>query len=100
MAEWSSRAKPGELPPAAVAFEALTTGQVVQRVIKPLTNSTQGSYVQLLLAQDARDEAGRPLVANATVFVSHAWLNPFIDLTETLLFKLDGKALGCRLPLE
>jgi hypothetical protein len=81
---------------------------VVQRVIKPATAHTGESYADLLLAQarhctatarraeltghglraqGRRDPAGRPFVARATVFVSHAWSYTFDDLVAALMAK-------------
>ena len=36
------------------------------------------------------DGAGRPLVAAATVFVSHAWRYRFVDLVAALMARFDG----------
>jgi hypothetical protein len=53
---------------AALPFDELTTAQVVQRVIKPATAHTGGSYAELLL-QQARDAAGGPCRAVLCMFV-------------------------------
>jgi hypothetical protein len=82
---------PGPQPMPAL-FEALTTAQVVERVIKPLTASAQCSYVAWLGA--ACDSRGYPLVAPATVFISHAWLNPFSALAAAIFGKLGGDELA------
>jgi hypothetical protein len=84
----ASHPHPGPQP-APLPFEALTTAQVVERVIKPLTEASQSSYVQWL--GDARDAHGHKLVDTATVFVSHAWLNPFRDLAAAIQGKLGGE---------
>ncbi len=91
--EWRQAAVdiPSLTGPSPALFEVLTTAQVVQRVIKPLTVSTQGSYVDMLQGTDARDDDGRPLVAVATVFVSHAWKSNFMDLVAAITSKLGGK---------
>jgi hypothetical protein len=94
LADWRAAARPGSVAPqpAPALFESLTTTQVVQRIIKPLTASTGGSYADLLLAAGARDAAsGAPLAADATVFVSHAWGNNFCSLAAAVLAALDGK---------
>ena len=65
-------------------FEALTTAQVVQRVIKPVTVHTGGSYAELLLQKSADSN----LVAPANVFISHAWQYPFADLIAVVLSHL------------
>jgi hypothetical protein len=90
----------------ALPFEALTTAQVVEGVVKPATaHAGKGgaacTYAQLLLqaqeqeaqeqepqdwpASDGTDAVPRaPLVAAATHFVSHAWAFPFADLVAAL----------------
>jgi hypothetical protein len=69
--------------PKALPFAALSTAQVVSRVIKPATAHTHGSYAELLRGK--ADASGRPYVASATVFVSHAWDNAFDDLQDALM---------------
>jgi hypothetical protein len=69
--------------PTALPFAALSTAQVVSRVIKPATEHMQGSYAELLRGK--ADASGRPHVGLATVFVSHAWDNAFADLQDALM---------------
>lgn len=59
-------------------------------VIKPATEARQCAYVELL--RSSKDAKGRPLVAEATVFVSHAWANPFAELVDAVLQSLGGDA--------
>jgi tetratricopeptide (TPR) repeat protein len=66
-------------------FEALTTTQVVLNVIKPATLVPDGEPVTYAeLHGGATDDRGRPLVAPATRFVSHAWAYQFADLLSAL----------------
>jgi hypothetical protein len=92
-AEVDAAAAAGEAAPTALPFEALTTAQVVQRVIKPATLHTQGSYAKLLL-QRAAPGAAAPPVARATVFLSHAWAYPFRDLTAAVFARFEGAEDG------
>jgi hypothetical protein len=91
--EWHQAAinTPSLTGPSLALFESLTTAQVVQRVIKPLTVSSQGSYVDMLQGADVRGDDGRPLVALANVFISHAWKSNFMDLVAAITSKLGGK---------
>jgi hypothetical protein len=60
------------------AFAALTSGmtcaQVVEGCVRPLTGASRASLARALQCRGADDEAGRPLVAPATVplIASHA----------------------------
>ena len=89
-----------------LCFEELTTELVVELVIKPETaaagpGGADCTYAELLLSQvrgvgraasraltdstqGATDDSGRPRVATATRFVSHAWLYPFLELLDAL----------------
>jgi hypothetical protein len=86
-------------PPAPLLFEALTTAQVVARVVKPATAATGGSYAELLraratLRRDAdaagKEAEGEPDVAPATWFVSHAWQYNFSEFVHTVLRRFHG----------
>jgi tetratricopeptide (TPR) repeat protein len=59
------------------AFSGLTTGDVSERFVKPMTASGGVSYCDLLRAQ-GRD------VAAAQVFISHAWGYKFLDVVDAL----------------
>ena len=50
-----------------------TTAQACENVLMPLTTSFSGSLAACLRHLEPRDVAGRPYVAPATVFCSHAW---------------------------
>ena len=69
---------------ASLPFAELTTAQVVEAVVKPLTEAAGCTYAELLLQRDARGPDGIPSVAPATVFVSHAWGYRFAELLATL----------------
>ena len=67
---------------------AYTTGEVNFKVVKPATLSRTCAYADLELLGD-RKRHGKPAVAPATVFISHAWANPFADLVDALEATLD-----------
>jgi hypothetical protein len=64
------------------AFEGMTSDDVCQKIIKPMTKRLQCSYVDLLRAiQHLAYQEGM----KADVFVSHAWKCLFLDVVDTLL---------------
>ena len=67
----------------SLPLSELTTTQVCDRIIKPATAERRCAYSTLLAGRS--DAAGRPLVAKATVFVSHAWSYRFLDLVDTIV---------------
>ena len=56
---------------------ALTTRDVCERIIKPLTVNQQCAYFELYNRR--RDNNGKPLIGVANVYVSHAWSCKFIE---------------------
>lgn len=60
-----------------VVKESLTTSGTNRAVIKPESLGTNKLYINLYKGQTG--ENGVPLVAPATVFVSHAWRYSFTD---------------------
>jgi hypothetical protein len=69
---------------AGVPFAALTTADVVTHVVKPATAAHGECTYAELLVQRGDSSAGRPHVAAANVFVSHAWAYSFRDLCAAL----------------
>lgn len=63
----------------------LTTTEVCERYVKPVTAVTQSSYVELL--RHCKHEA----VAEAQVFISHAWKYTFLDVADALLEHFQGE---------
>jgi len=63
----------------------LTTTEVCERYIKPITETTQSSYCELMSV------LGHEGVGEATVFISHAWKYKFLDVIDSILqhFGLD-----------
>jgi hypothetical protein len=61
------------------AFEGLTTSEVVNRFIVPMTQATQ-----LSLCAQMKYYSGDARVQRATWFVSHAWICKFLDLVRAL----------------
>ena len=70
------------------------TADVVQHLICPLTASDRCSYAELLLLRAApgttRGHPGAD-VGEATVFVSHAWGCPFLDLVDAVCMHVEGQ---------
>jgi tetratricopeptide (TPR) repeat protein len=60
------------------ALEGLTTTEVCDQFIKPMTKSSQSSYCDFLR------EIGHEAVGEATVFISHAWKYNFLDVVDSL----------------
>jgi tetratricopeptide (TPR) repeat protein len=60
------------------ALEGLSTTEVCERFIKPVTESSQSSYCDFL--RELKHEA----VCEATVFISHAWKYNFLDVVDSL----------------
>jgi hypothetical protein len=60
------------------ALEGLTTTEVCDQFIKPMTESSQSSYCDFL--REIEHEA----VGEATVFISHAWKYNFLDVVDSL----------------
>lgn len=58
-----------------VSNPSWTTRDICDNIVVPETQGRRCAYIDLL--KGAVDAAGRPLVAPATVFVSHAWKYPF-----------------------
>lgn len=59
-------------------LEDLTTTEVCQQYIKPLTNHTQSSFCESLKL------GSHAAVGRATVFISHAWKYKFLDVVAAL----------------
>jgi tetratricopeptide (TPR) repeat protein len=75
----ASTLQPLPLRPAHLsALEGLTTTEVCERFIKPVTESSQSSYCDFL--REVKHEA----VNEATVFISHAWKYKFLDVADSL----------------
>lgn len=62
----------------AGALGGLSTTDVNERFLKPLTLQSQASYCELRLSQ------GSALVQEAQVFISHAWKFTFLEVVEAL----------------
>lgn len=105
--------------PPARAGPPVSTAQVCQAIVKPATAAAQCSYAELLRAEAAAARAGadaaadaevaaalgadRPLprrrrprqpVGRATLFVSHACENPFVDLVEAVEAHAEASGRG------
>ncbi len=72
-----------------VALEGLTTGEVIQRFVKPRTEASKLSLCEQLLS-DGGD--GAAFVATAKVFLSHAWMYLFLDMAEAVERRFRGGA--------
>lgn len=60
----------------------LSTGDVCSQIVLPATEARRCAYADLLRGSSGSD--GRPCVAPATVFVSHAWGNSFLQLVDAI----------------
>ncbi len=58
--------------------DPLTTTDVCERFLKPITSVKRQSYCELLAEQHSPD------VGEASHFISHAWKFPFIDVVDAL----------------
>lgn len=71
---------------AKAGRDAGSTADVSAAIVKPMTAATAAqparSGVEVL--KDDNDKNGKPLVGEATVFVSHAWKLPFADIVAQL----------------
>ena len=56
----------------------LTTTQVNEIFLQPMTSALNDSYCRLLL------ESGDPRVAQANIFISHAWKYPFLHVVDAI----------------
>ena len=63
-------------------LEGLTTTEVCDQYIKPLTEQSKSSYCDLLKHQN------HGAVGQATVFISHAWRYKFLNVVSALLYHL------------
>lgn len=60
----------------------ISTTTACESYVLPATKQELCSYVDLY--KDAKDDDGRPLIAPATVFVSHAWQRPVSESLEVM----------------
>lgn len=75
----ASRSKVRRLPCPPADSAGLSTGEVCYRIINPATQARRCAFVEIL-----REKHGSDSVGAATVFVSHAWGNPFLDLVKAV----------------
>lgn len=61
------------------AFTGLSTDQVCENLVKPMTEEMRSSYVYKLKTNESAGFVGK-----ATVFISHAWLYNFLDVIDAL----------------
>lgn len=61
-------------------FDDLTTTDVCENFIKPLTSDAKCSFCEML------EHSNHPAVGVATVFISHAWKYRFLDVIEALQY--------------
>lgn len=61
-------------------IDSMTTAEFCYEVIKPLTKTTELSFVDLVEMAGWRDFRGRNFIGKATVFISHAWSCKFLDV--------------------
>ncbi|KAJ3101824.1 Kinesin light chain 3 [Physocladia obscura] len=61
------------------ALQSLTTTDICEKIVKPMTEKSQLSLCDLLLTQERTD-----IVQEASWFVSHAWKYLFVDAVDAL----------------
>ncbi len=68
-------------------FQGMTTTEVCETVVKPLTKEKQASFCGLLLSQRSKH------VDIANVFISHAWRYKFLDVIDAIVhhYELERK---------
>jgi hypothetical protein len=88
--EAEDAARRGAPTPAPLPFDELTTGQVMYRLVKPVTASAACSYNEMLALGGALGPDGAPRVGRATLFVSHAWSGRFADLIDAVTAYYDA----------
>ena len=64
-------------------LEGMSTADVCDTHVKPVTKNAQSSYCELLAAQDYKS-CRESAVGTATVFISHAWKCLFLDVVDAL----------------
>lgn len=62
----------------------LTTTEVCEKFLKPITSGSQLSYCEFLLRQQQNNNNSFVGTAPAHVFISHAWAFNFLDVVESL----------------
>jgi len=62
-------------------IQGWTTTDICEKIVKPLTLSSQSSYCDLLLNQGYND-----IVMIGQVFISHAWKYVFLDVVNALMY--------------
>eukprot|EP00981_Chlorochromonas_danica_P005779 scaffold1190_cov187-Ochromonas_danica.AAC.11 len=77
-------------------FLGLTTQEVVERFIKPITKEDRSSYCDYLLrtstsTSTSQKKKGNKMVGMATVYVSHCWQAPFLSLIDSLSHYYHGE---------
>ena len=75
----NSAGRQGYVPAAKISLKttASTTTNVCNAIVKPKTLDRKCAYIELI--KDVNDTDGKPFVAPATVFVSHAWKYKFSE---------------------
>ena len=71
---------------------ALTTAEVVDKIIKPETSHHTCAYVDLYSKR--RDRSGQPFVGAATIFLSHTWLYKFNEAVD-VMEQCNSEQPGC-----
>lgn len=66
-------------------LKGLTTTQVCESIVKPLTSRLQLSLCELLIHEDNNG------VAKANLFISHAWKFEFLDVIEAIFDHLQAE---------
>ena len=70
------------------ALGKMTTTEVCDKFLKPLTNGLKASYCDYLLNKDSADTR----VRQANVFISHAWKYEFMHVVDALKLHFENEA--------
>lgn len=68
------------------ALEGLSTTEVCERFLKPMTSAASSSYCDFLLSRNNGRGDGR--VRSANVFISHAWRCDFLTVVDAITLQL------------
>lgn len=72
-----------------VVSDGMTTSQINRQIIKLITHGSSKPFIDSYTK--LKTKSGRPLVAPATVFVSHAWKYQFVDIVMDVLLQHSQK---------
>ena len=66
-------------------LQGLTTTEVSEKFVKPMSESCQSSFCDMLKGQS------HPAVGVASVFISHAWKYRFLEVVDALIYHFEDE---------